>query len=59
MKTQKELDAVVGQVRLPEFSDRPSLPYMNAILKKVIRIVRTRNRLIYLGPPSAGTQLRL
>jgi hypothetical protein len=44
---------------LPEFSDRPSLPYMNAILKKVIRIVRTRNRLIYLGPPSAGTQLRL
>jgi hypothetical protein len=39
MKAQKELDAVVGQDRLPEFSDRPSLPYINAILKEVIRSV--------------------
>jgi len=39
MKARKELDAVVGQDRLPEFSDRPSLPYTNAILKEVIRSV--------------------
>ena len=39
MKAQKELDTVVGQDRLPEFSDRPSLPYINAILKEVIRSV--------------------
>jgi len=39
MKAQKELDAVVGQDRLPEFSDRTSLPYTNAILKEVIRSV--------------------
>ena len=39
MKAQKELDAVVGQDRLPEFSDRSLLPYTNAILKEVIRSV--------------------
>ena len=39
MKAQKELDVVVGRDRLPEFSDRPSLPYINAILKEVIRSV--------------------
>ena len=39
MKAQKELDAVVGQDRLPEFSDRTSLPYTNAILKEVLRSV--------------------
>jgi len=39
MKAQKELDTVVGQDRLPEFSDRPSLPYINPILKEVIRSV--------------------
>lgn len=39
LKAQKELDAVVGQDRLPEFSDRSSLPYTNAILKEVIRSV--------------------
>ena len=39
MRAQKELDAVVGLDRLPEFSDRHSLPYTNAILKEVIRLV--------------------
>jgi len=39
MKARKELDAVVRQDRLPEFSDRPSLPYTNAILKEGIRSV--------------------
>ena len=39
MKAQKELDAMIGRDRLPEFSDRPSLPYINAILKEVIRSV--------------------
>jgi hypothetical protein len=48
MKAQKELDAVVGRDRLPEFSDRPSLPYINAILKEVIRSV-SGNRLIHLS----------
>ena len=36
-KAQQELDAVVGSERLPDFSDRPSLPYVNAIVKELLR----------------------
>ena len=32
-KAQKELDAVVGNGRLPTFNDRPYLPYINCIIK--------------------------
>lgn len=32
-----ELDAVVGPNRLPDYSDRPHLPYVQAMLKEVIR----------------------
>jgi cytochrome P450 len=35
-KAQAELDQVLGG-RLPEFNDRPNLPYINAILKECIR----------------------
>jgi cytochrome P450 len=36
-KAQEELDEVIGRDRLPEFSDRESLPYVNAIVKEVLR----------------------
>ena len=36
-KAQAEIDAVVGQNRLPDFHDRPSLPYINAIVKESSR----------------------
>ena len=36
-KAQAELDAVVGPERLPEHSDRTSLPYINAIVKEAYR----------------------
>ncbi|KAM5546126.1 hypothetical protein V8D89_000252 [Ganoderma adspersum] len=36
-RAQAELDAVVGTRRLPEFSDRPSLPYTTALVKEVLR----------------------
>ena len=36
-KAHAELDAVVGCDRLPEFNDRPSLPYVNALIKEVLR----------------------
>lgn len=36
-RAQKEIDEVVGQDRLPEFDDRPSLPYVTAIVKEVAR----------------------
>lgn len=34
---QRELDEVVGSGRLPEFSDRDSLPYITAIIKECSR----------------------
>ena len=36
-KAQAEIDAVVGPNRLPEFYDRPSLPYINAVVKELSR----------------------
>ncbi|KZT24415.1 cytochrome P450 [Neolentinus lepideus HHB14362 ss-1] len=36
-RAQAEIDAVVGRSRLPDFSDRDSLPYINAVVKEVIR----------------------
>ena len=36
-KAQAELDSVVGTDRLPRFSDRESLPYINALVLEVLR----------------------
>ena len=36
-KAQVELDAVVGSERFPDFSDRSSLPYVNALVKELFR----------------------
>ena len=39
VKGQRELDSVVGRERLPDFNDRPLLPYITAIVKEVLRHV--------------------
>ena len=36
-KAQMEIDAVIGNNRLPDFSDRDALPYTNAIVKEAMR----------------------
>ncbi|KAI0819806.1 cytochrome P450 [Trametes gibbosa] len=36
-KAQAEIDEVVGYDRLPEFSDRGALPYVNAVLEEIYR----------------------
>jgi cytochrome P450 len=36
-KARAELDAVVGQDRLPSFEDRPYLPYLEAVAKECAR----------------------
>jgi len=36
-KAQEEIDTVVGQDRLPDFSDKPYLPYICAIIEEVMR----------------------
>ena len=35
-KAQEEIDPVVGKHRLPTFSDRENLPYINAIIKEAM-----------------------
>ncbi|KAG6877263.1 hypothetical protein C0993_009032, partial [Termitomyces sp. T159_Od127] len=34
---QDEIDALIGSNRLPKFSDRPNLPYIEAIYREVMR----------------------
>jgi cytochrome P450 len=36
-RAQAELDSVVGRSRVPSFSDLPSLPYLRAMVKEVLR----------------------
>ena len=36
-KAQAEVDRVVGRDRLPDFSDQPSLPYIEAIVRETLR----------------------
>lgn len=36
-KAQEEIDRVIGKDRLPTLADRPSLPYIDAIVKEVLR----------------------
>jgi cytochrome P450 len=36
-KAQEELDRVVGTDRLPAMSDLDQLPYINAVIKEVLR----------------------
>jgi len=50
-KAQAEIDAVVGPDRLPDFHDRPSLPYINAMLKELTRW----NLVVPLGVPHMST----
>lgn len=36
-KAQVELDSVVEAGRLPDYSDRDKLPYIDALIKEVLR----------------------
>lgn len=36
-KAQAQIDAVVGGKRLPVIEDRPSLPYIDAVLRETLR----------------------
>lgn len=38
-RAQQEVDAVVDRDRLPSFTDRTSLPYVECVLKEVYRCV--------------------
>ena len=36
-KAQAEMDRVIGKEQLPTLNDRPDLPYIDCILKEVMR----------------------
>jgi cytochrome P450 len=36
-RAQDEIDRVVGRGRLPEFTDRENLPYVDAVVKEALR----------------------
>jgi cytochrome P450 len=36
-KAQREIDQIIGTNRLPSHADRPSLPYLDALVKEVLR----------------------
>ena len=36
-KAQADIDRVVGKDRLPDFNDRPALPYVEATLREILR----------------------
>lgn len=58
-RAQAEIDAVVGRDRLPTFADREHLPYTEALVQEVFRLV-SRNLLrtaskVNLGPQMAAS----
>lgn len=48
-KARREIDSVVGLGRLPDFNDRGSLPYIDAIVKEVLRYVTFTDNTLYLS----------
>lgn len=40
-QAQGEIDAIIGQDRLPDWSDEASLPYVGALVKEVLRYALT------------------
>ncbi|KAJ8592290.1 cytochrome P450 [Rhizopogon salebrosus TDB-379] len=50
-KAQAEIDRVVGKDRLPDFDDRPALPYLEAIMRETLRWYPV----VPLGSPHATT----
>lgn len=51
-KAQAEIDRVVGPHRLPNFDDRPSLPYAEALYREVMRW----RPVVPLSVPHAATE---
>lgn len=44
-KAHAELDRVVGSGRLPDFSDRETLPYIDCIVQETLRYVCDTNQI--------------
>ena len=54
-RAQQDIDTVVGRDRMPNFDDRPAMPYIDAICHEVLRWKPTSP----LGKPWNVTVLKL
>ncbi|KAF8835269.1 cytochrome P450 [Paxillus ammoniavirescens] len=52
VRAQAEIDRVVGTERLPDFGDRPALPYVDALLRETLR----SHPVVPIGVPHATTE---
>lgn len=52
-----ELDAVIGEGRLPGFADQPDLPYINAVVTEVLRWNSVAPTGIAFFPPLGSKRL--
>lgn len=39
-RAQQEVDSIIGRSRLPDFDDRPNMPYLDCVLTEVLRCGR-------------------
>ena len=51
-KAQEEIDRVVGNQRLPDFNDRQSMPYTDAIYREIMRM----HPVLPMGLPHTSTE---
>ena len=51
-KAREELDTVIGPTRLPTLADRPNLPYINALVKELLRFAPV----VPMGLPHVGLE---
>lgn len=58
-EAQAEIDAVVGHDRLPDFNDRPSLPYIDRIVQETLRYFQRMFQYSSLLKYTDGVQCRL
>jgi len=45
-KAQEEIDRVIGRERLPDLTDRGSLPYLEALVMELYRCVTSKSCMI-------------
>ncbi|OAX34801.1 cytochrome P450 [Rhizopogon vinicolor AM-OR11-026] len=50
VKAQADIDRVVGKDRLPNFNDRPALPYVEAVLRETLRWHPVLPMGLYISP---------
>lgn len=54
-KARSQLDSVIGRDRLPNFSDRASLPYIEYIVQEIYRYVPSSLRQISISLSLTGS----